>query len=266
MYNDAPPHGAGKESGYRAHAKGVFAMDSDTGFWLIHSIPKFAQIPTKKYEYPDSGKNNGQTALCISFKTKDEGSDIVDQLKYMGTNMYDFFVTKDVEAIVKNIHELKAKRVKTPGEKRSTPIVSIKGTEFTSFARTKKGSGDGDLYSVYVAPKLGNNMFVETWRRGAGNPLNSTCKTNFKVNNINAMKIHFSKDSKLSDSSDWPYIRDHSKWGMSDSSNKPFVCIGDINRMESQNSRGGGTVCVKHANLWHRFRDSIHELDPCPLH
>jgi deoxyribonuclease-2 len=240
-------------------------MDKDSGFWLIHSIPRFAQIPTKKYEYPSSGKNNGQTALCISFKTKDEGSDIVTQLKYMGINMYDFFTTKDVLSIVTNINELKESRPKLAGDKRSTPVDSVGGTAFTSFARSKKGASSGDLYETYVAPKLKHNMFVETWRRGAGNPLNSSCKTPFKVNNINAIKLNFSKDSKLSDSSDWPYIRDHSKWGMSDAEDNPFVCIGDINRMASQNNRGGGTVCVKNANLWQRFRDSIYELDPCPL-
>ena len=241
-------------------------MDKESGFWLIHSVPKFAQIPTKKYEYPESGKNNGQTALCISFKTKDEGEDIVTQLKYMGINMYDFEVTKEVDSIVKNIHDLKASRQKLPDTKRTTPVDSVGGTSFTSFARTKKGAGDGDLYEKFVAPKLGNHMFVETWRRGAGNPLNSTCHTDYKVNNINAMKIKFSKDSKLPDSSDWSYIKDHSKWGMSDSSKSPYVCIGDINRMASQNSRGGGTVCVKNSNLWQRFRESVHELDPCPLH
>jgi deoxyribonuclease-2 len=34
--------------------------------------------------------------------------------------------------------------------------------------------------------------------------------------------------------------KDHSKWGIT--TNKAIVCVGDINRMESQRTRGGGTV------------------------
>lgn len=49
--------------------KGVLLFDDFEGVWLIHSIPFFPLIQTNKYIYPESGKRNGQTVLCITFKT-----------------------------------------------------------------------------------------------------------------------------------------------------------------------------------------------------
>lgn len=45
--------------------------------------------------------------------------------------------------------------------------------------------------------------------------------------------------------------------------NNPFVCIGDINRMESQANRGGGTVCFMSPALWQALRGSIVEMEHC---
>lgn len=51
--------------------KGVLFFDDFEGVWLIHSIPFFPFIQGKNYVYPDSGKKNGQTLLCVTFKTAD---------------------------------------------------------------------------------------------------------------------------------------------------------------------------------------------------
>ena len=180
--------------------------------------------------------------------------------------MYDHHATDDVSVIVTNINELKLKknqRQALKGNKRSHPIATIAGRAFTSYARSKAAAQDGDLYAEYVAPALKTSMFVETWRRGAGGPLESSCKANYKVYNINIMKLNFDKKSKFPDSGEWSYISDHSKWGMSDNSLTPVVCIGDVNRMESQNKRGGGTVCIKDQDIWNVWRNSIHELESC---
>jgi deoxyribonuclease-2 len=46
--------------------------DSTAGFWLVHSVPKFPII-TNEYKYPDTGKRNGQSFLCmtLSFRSID---------------------------------------------------------------------------------------------------------------------------------------------------------------------------------------------------
>jgi deoxyribonuclease-2 len=40
------------------HSKGVLAFEdsTQTGFWLVHSVPRFPRIIEQGYGYPDSGK------------------------------------------------------------------------------------------------------------------------------------------------------------------------------------------------------------------
>jgi deoxyribonuclease-2 len=266
MYNDAPPEeGEGKESSHWAHAKGVIGMNKNEGFWLIHSIPKFAEIPTHKYDYPDSGRDNGQTAMCISFNAAKEGADIVNQLLMMRPNIYLSETTAEVTAVAPNIEQLIAKKWPKGIDQDIKEITSVKGINFQSFARNSKQAGkDGDLYSKFIAPALKTNLLVETWRRGAGNPLESECKTAKHANNIKTVKLTFTnKGASLPSSTAWEYIKDHAKWAVSADEKSPFSCVGDINRMESQFKRGGGTVCLNHKDIWSTMKGAIVEVEPC---
>ncbi len=62
--------------------------------------------------------------------------------------------------------------------------------------------------------------------------------------------------------STWHETQDHSKWAIAlDASNT--LCISDINRMESQRNRGGGTVCFKHSALRNILYNSITSSADC---
>ena len=71
----------------------------------------------------------------------------------------------------------------------------------------------------------------------------------------------------------WPYTHDHAKWAISESVDergvktaerhngerlidkagtaKDWVCVADLNRMTSQEKRGGGAICFHEPLLWH---------------
>lgn len=70
LYNDEPPEYL--TSFELGHTKGAILADSDTGFWLIHSVPKFPTSPGKhqQYSYPETGLIYGQSFLCITLKTQ----------------------------------------------------------------------------------------------------------------------------------------------------------------------------------------------------
>ncbi|KAI1282103.1 Deoxyribonuclease-2 [Halotydeus destructor] len=263
MYNDDPPEGAGKESGSLAHAKGVLTMDKETGFWLIHSVPNFFAASAHGYEYPASGKLNGQTLMCISFDSKKHGENIAKQLLLMRPNLYNADLADEYQTLAPSLWPLAARK----WEKTETPSVyevkSIKGESFTSFSRNAKAAAHGDLYSLLVAPKLDTDLIVETWRRGAGTPLESNCTGgDFHVMNVDTVNLPL-VDSPVKETGAWKYLSDHAKWAVAATADKPFTCIGDINRMKSQFKRGGGTVCFKSPKIWSIARDSIAGLEAC---
>lgn len=55
FYNDQPPNMP--VSLVYGHSKGVLAFEdtTQTGFWLVHSVPHFPQVIEKGYHYPDTG-------------------------------------------------------------------------------------------------------------------------------------------------------------------------------------------------------------------
>merc|ERR1711962_1991193 len=53
LYSDQPPK-TKRSYGSYAHAKGAIAFDKTSGFWLIHSVPRFAPKVKYGYGYPKS--------------------------------------------------------------------------------------------------------------------------------------------------------------------------------------------------------------------
>lgn len=138
---------------------------------------------------------------------------------------------------------------------------------FTSFAKyTKFGK---DLYADLVSPSLQANIMVETWPNGPGE-MSSSCRGPFQVENID--EIDF---SKIAPGVDFLTNHDHSKWAVSyPSLQSPhrrlindvnYVCIGDINRMDTQKKRGGGTVCFQNKFAWKAFIGIVKAVESCPV-
>lgn len=71
VYNDEPTNY--KTVSTLGHSKGVVVGDSESGFWLVHSIPKFPYLPYQKnsYTYPKTAVKFGQSFLCISMVAKE---------------------------------------------------------------------------------------------------------------------------------------------------------------------------------------------------
>jgi deoxyribonuclease-2 len=131
------------------------------------------------------------------------------------------------KAIAKQFHQ-------GPSPSSIKPLVSAGGTAFTSFAKSADfnagqcghgwvidGASAADLYDGLVAPTLGASLLVETWRRGDEIPL--ACHNSQTV--LDVQNVH------VLQSNAYHYTKDHSKFAVSTVGTKPFVCIGDINRM-----------------------------------
>lgn len=252
MYNDEFPNGT--KSMTKGHTKGVVLMTVNGGFWLVHSVPMYPPPPEDGYSYPSSAHRYGQTMLCISLppdQSHNLGRQLLQNNPFIyASNMPDALASK-FSMLLK---VMQGERPQASPWYRITPLVSQGGRTFTSFAKYRNYKQD--LYSGLVAPTLETDIAVESWRNGP-NPLPSSCNTTHKVENIESLSVRAA-------STNFSTHHDHSKWVAALQPNKPFVCIGDINRMESQLHRAGGTVCISNLSIWHRFHNLVQAIEACP--
>ncbi|KAL7835946.1 hypothetical protein SRHO_G00282930 [Serrasalmus rhombeus] len=262
LYNDQPPEEHHSENAHSGgHTKGVVLFDSRQGFWLVHSTPHFPPPKTAgSFSYPSSGVNNGQNFICVTYPLE-RFETIGEQLKINQPHIYDCHIPESVASSVPTMVELckhghvgrsnsSAPLASSSPANRSASLLSLAGKEFISFA--KGAAFENDLYHSWVAPALQADLLVQFWRRSAG-VLDSDCSPAYKVLNIHLL----SPGQQLT----FKATEDHSKWAASVSGS--WVCVGDINRNEAEEKRGGGTVCQQNSVVWKAYRSAALKCDSC---
>lgn len=239
LYNDELPADVGrKDVGADGHTKGVLAFDtaSKTGFWLLHSWPKYpdpgvAGMPTPIY---------GQTFLCLSLD--------IGTLEQIAAQMCDHQVPQVYDARIPASLDKKSSltvlaQPLDPNPTGDSDVIDCKTVGGMPFKVIAKNRGWAkDFWNDLVGPTLGSDMDVETWIRGKIPPT------------LDSDGIHKTFDVKYVDLAPlgvpyaWPETHDHAKWGVTVDSD--WVCVGDINRMVSQEKRGGGTIAFQNDILW----------------
>jgi len=239
-----------------AHAKGVLAFDGTSGFWLIHSVPKFPDLKAPSFAWTASHVF-AQHFLCISLDTAN-----VDlaafQLRHTEPGIFASNMPDVLSSVVPNMTLTVQEKAATTTSS-TVSISSIRGTKkFTHFA--KRGTWGKDLYEELVEPTLKEPFFWNTWRRKPYTE-DSYCKSKgFAYDSVNVMSMNMGPDERYDQ---WKYTRDHCKWGISQSSAASWVCVGDINRMTSQKHRGGGTACFQDSGLHYAINASIASVEAC---
>ncbi len=239
LYNDEMPASAhGTDSGSYGHTKGVIAFDtaSKSAFWLLHSWPKYADpqatsMPTPIY---------GQTFLCISLDMATASQIAAQMANHQEPQVY---LPRIPETLDKGdpLYVLSQPiNPDAPADSDAIDCKSAGGLAFKVIAKNRKWGKD--FWNDLVGPTLGADIDVETWIRG---PIPPT---------LDSDGIHKTFDVKYVDFStigipfSWPETHDHAKWGITVDSD--WVCVGDINRMISQEARGGATIAFQDAKLW----------------
>ncbi|KAM4568648.1 deoxyribonuclease-2-alpha isoform 2-T2 [Fundulus diaphanus] len=269
LYNDQKPAeefgGRWTESGANGggHTKGVVLLDKNQGFWLVHSTPHF---PPERQEghfyYPSSGVNNGQNFICVTYPLQ-RFQAIGEQLQINQPNVYDCDVPESLASLVPALaaacNRKLSPHVRTASN-RSVTLTSAGGTDFISFAKGAKF--DDDLYHSWVAPALKSDLLVQFWVRSTG-ILPSNCSLGWKVLDITLINPGQTFTFKNT--------QDHSKWAVSPRAARGgsrgggggWVCVGDINRNEAEERRGGGTVCLQDPVVWKAYRNAALKCESC---
>uniref|UniRef100_A0A3Q3QM91 Deoxyribonuclease-2-alpha n=1 Tax=Monopterus albus TaxID=43700 RepID=A0A3Q3QM91_MONAL len=265
LYNDQRPPEDFGDRWIDNSGHGVILLDKVQGFWLVHSTPHFPPVRQEgEYYYPTSGVTNGQNFICVTYPL-DRFQTIGEQLQINQPNVYDCDVPDSLVSLVPALADVCKKkhlsghifpRIKTVSN-RSVTLTSKEGTNFISFA--KGASFDNDLYHSWVAPTLQSDLLVQFWIRSTG-ILHSNCSEGWKVLDITLIHPGEAFTFKAS--------QDHSKWAVSPQSlgqgnGGGWVCVGDINRNEAEEKRGGGTVCLQDPVVWKAYRTAALECESC---
>jgi deoxyribonuclease II len=269
QYNDQPP-GSYSHDGY-GHTKGVMTFENASGFWLIHSVPLFpTAASTGKYSYDDGSKDYGQSFFCLSLD-RSNIEKVAGQLLYMKPAVYESNLPDGIASSFPVFESVIDRKWHYDAASNKEKLHTLGGQVVTQFAKTSKWGKD--LYSDFIGPEFGTDLYVETWMNGI-NPMPTYCvpEHDYNTRNIRALDI----GGVLG----WPETKDHSKWATSvpasatsstlrgassktKASGTNIACIGGINRQMSQMGRAGGSACIESKELADAFRSLVAEVDDC---
>lgn len=266
IYNDEyPPQGKSASSTY-AHAKGIIMTGSTQGFWLVHSMPNWPnRIEDGIDGFPDD--TYSQSMECVTLS--------VDNVNKVATGMmlsrpwvYDSSPgTSEIQKDMPDFTTWVGGSHTTSDEPLTIQIKSVAGHTYTVFEKSK--TWGKDIWDDLVAPYYKSAMNVETWRSGSGGRIGSICQDSNKDSNSDTddppktdkYDIMEVAEVAMPDGITWTGTHDHSKW--SSGIDEDFFCIGDLNRMCSQESRGGGALCRSNSYINNAFNSIINSVEKC---
>ena len=284
----------------RGHCKGVLAFDleSNSAFWLIHSVPMFPM--TTDANYPASGLSMAQTSLCISLPDVGTAKSIAqlmfdahgpnvnlssDLLLKSLTHPNGFSKSEmpmtDVLALLQKddprillMQNLNGSLKKPKPYSGRIAFHSRAGEKFLAIAKNKAWGnpkldrgGEKDFYDDLVGPVLKEDIAVEDWA-ATGSRIPAEVERGDKLRvesmrsvNLTSQGIPFSWSSKV----------DPGRVAIADRSNPEsshrWVCVGDINFADALDAFGGGTVAFKCQALWTSLAQAIcEEAEAVPPH
>jgi deoxyribonuclease-2 len=252
LYNDERPTTPPRDIGAYGHTKGVLGFDvaSNTGFWLLHSWPKY---PTADGS-ADPAANFGQTFLCLALDLDQLGALANQMVDYQQPQVYDSKLPANLPA-GHGLRNLAAKvDLKAAGGTNQLNLTTrgLNGRKNVFKVLAKNSAWNQDFWNDLVAGALETDIDVETWIRGGAkvipstsDPTNTYSVTDMKyvsLKRIDAQKLPW----------EWPEVKDHAKWAISEQGKGNWICVGDINRMISQRKRGGCTIAFQDVDnvLW----------------
>ena len=255
-----PAANATAASGTSGHTKGVMGASADGGFYLTHTLPKFPDLTGAAFTWGGASTTYGQNFLCLSLAA-DQFEVAAAGMQYADPYVYDSALPSGVSRALPATAALVAGQ--RQGGTRAAELLTRAGARFLQVS--KSGSTGLDIYEDVLQPHLGQDMWVETWRRSP--MMQSYCRPAYAYDSLNVQGLTFLDEA--GDPFPLKYTQDHSKLAVTAPRSAPgaygnVTCVGDNNRMTSQWARGGGTVCMLGNQPMHAaFVASMTSVDAC---
>ncbi len=251
-----------KNKSEKGHCKGVLVFDkpSDSALLLLHSTPRFPA--NREVSIPEDERIYGQTFICLSLANYQMANQIARQMLCQQNPQ----ILTESTRIPKNLGDdeplsllFHGTAINESRQPSSLSLHSKGGKPFRLIAKSRKWGED--FWLDLVSPELQSDLVVETWRRGKVTPLQDGTSDTFDED---VLRLDFKATSTLS--YQWPYTKDHAKWAVAlknPTNSAPWVCVADLNRMVSQEKRGGGSLCFQEERLWQALKaaeEKLHQL------
>ena len=243
LVNDQAP--TGDATSRYAHDKAVIIYDADNAVYIEHSVPQFPPIGDDEYSYPDSGKTNGQSFLCMSL-TLDELNTVANNILVEIPHVYDSVIPSDLH-IVPGVLDIIDEKWKDKVETQSS-LLNVGSEQVKHYVKSRNWGKDS--YKDLLVTELAADGYSETWQNGSGGVLASDCSGAHNIYNIQKVKFP---------DGEWTSTKDHSKWAVVGD----YVCIGGVNRVASQEKRGGQHFCIKHSEFASEMKGVIESYEQC---
>lgn len=254
IYNDEVS-GGGSVSSSHAHAKGILATDGKAAFWIVHSMPKWPA--TKSGPGPFDSNRYAQSLMCISVSAKTADT-IASNL--MVENV--FLTTKTTASFSSTLPNF-SKWLSGATDARTTAATAIKTLGGATFYQLSKSKAWGkDLWDDLVGPYFKTPLYAETWRNGVGGRFGSVC-TSPAGPKKQTYNVYAVQSVKMPDGVTWQGTDDHSKWAVGAPGGASVACVGGINRMCSQEKRGGAALCSTDSKMHSAFSKIVAATESC---
>ena len=228
------------------HTKGAWIWNDKTGVIITHSVPLYPAGPSQAQHYIGFGQNAweyGQHMMCFTFDIT-ELNQIAELALRTAPRVYDSRIPQNTQDFIKAFANGTTDAVKACDK---TDVQTQGGMKITYFA--KSAEWDNELYGACIAPTLKKSLAVESWIRGKAE--GPWCNQSYTVVDIEAVNMASTFQYKEAD--------DHSKWAVA--TDGSLGCVGGINRMTTQYTRGGGSYCM--AELGQLLLKSVTSTNRC---
>ncbi|OMJ75885.1 hypothetical protein SteCoe_24861 [Stentor coeruleus] len=258
IFNDQPPIPIPKSRKNRrqkkhkfetfnsAHAKGIIAYDKTSAFYIMHSFPLYPNITSTGIINTTISYSQliyGQNMICITL-TNTQLFNLAGVMSLIQPSVY----YKNILIENANITNIINNVLPNFGPSGSYDF-TLGGFSLTYIAKNQFAGIQ--LWDDVVSKYFKQDIEVESWGRPY---ILSVCPPNniYHILNIAGLQIQ---------NIAWIKTQDHSKWGILMA--MKTICYGDMNRMTSQASRGGGALCLELDWLFTLHNDIITDVDPC---
>ena len=252
IYNDENPNSNTYPYTY-GHLKGYAIIDeSDDSVVLVqHSIPKFLEGPSTRSSYGGLLPNawvNAQHAICLSISLSTLAT-FSDSLALTRARIYDTHISTTLQTNYPNLTAMLNGQYSTSPLCIQNQFATNGGTRFHTFEKSTQWNRA--LWDDCIAPFFQTGLIVQSWLQGS--PIGANCSGPYPITDVQS--VAFSPDFA------WEATNDHSKWAIS--TDQSYACFGDINRVYSQASRGGGAICLTEPNYLAALANATIQTNSC---